>query len=117
MMVPDLAVSETLSSRIFFFRNDGTGSFAPSGFYALLGAATAMEAAFMNAGGNLDLVVTRGTGAAARVETHLGTGAFGFALGTSQVVGGGAGGPHGLEVADFNLDGNVDALWLPESTG
>jgi hypothetical protein len=107
---PDLAVSDTTSSQIVFLRNDGTGAFLSAPPYVLAGAATAIQAAFVNGGGNLDLVVTRGTGASARIETHLGNGAFAFGLGTSQLVGGGAGGPHGLEVADFNQDGRVDAL-------
>jgi hypothetical protein len=108
--LPDLAVSDALLSRIYLFRNVGAGNFVSESFYTISGAATAVKTAFMNGDGNLDLVLTRGTGGPARLEVHTWSGAFGFVLSANPVVGGGAGGPHGLEVADFNQDGNVDAL-------
>ncbi len=107
---PDLGLTDGGAPQIFFLRNDGTGAFINAPPQPLPSAATSIKAAFVNGGGFLDFVVTRGVGASARVETYLGNGAFAFGLGGFLTVGGSAGGPHGLEVADFNQDGRVDAL-------
>lgn len=104
----DIAAGEANAKRIVLLRNVGGGSFANAGFFALVEAPTAIQAAHLNGDGNLDLAIAFGAGGTGTLVTRTGDGAFGFSPGASVSIVGGPASPHGLAVADFDLDGNKD---------
>jgi len=105
---PDIAVGEATGMQIVLLRNNGTGSFANVGSFALTEAPTAVQAAHLNGDGNLDLVITFGGAGTGTLVTRTGDGGFGFSGGASVSIVGGPASPHGLVVADFDLDGKKD---------
>ncbi len=104
----DLAVAEA-GSQVFFLKNSGAGAFTPNGSLALSAPPTALKAVDMNGDGNKDLVVTVGAAPAARLQTRLGNGAFGFGAPAANVLtDDAAASPQALEVFDFDGNGTKD---------
>jgi len=106
----DLAVTKTTPDEVVILRNQGGGTFVAAGTVPISGVLTGVRAAHFDGDANLDLVVSYRLGASGRVETLLGDGALGFAIGSTTPIFGAPMSGHGLTTGDFDGNGTADVV-------
>jgi hypothetical protein len=101
-----LAASQISSSGVMVLTNNGTGGFAVSAYYPILGNPYAVVAADVNGDGQVDLITANGPSSTTlTVLTNNGTGVFG----SNATLNVGSG-PESMTSADVNGDGRVDLI-------